>query len=518
MRSNDEKWGLFWCGLLHEIIFEELDGEPVNRCLASLSKKEFLFPNGKRKKPSLSTLRRKLRQFKQDGFSSLARKRRSDCGRPRAIAPEIIARAVELKKEQPFRSDDALNRFLDVEFGKTIPKSTLYRHLKLKGATKIKLDVTKRKVRKRWTRDQTHDLWVGDFEEGPFVFVNGEVLPTHLSLFIDCHSRYVVEGRYYLRQNLDILIDSLLRAWSVHGTSKELYVDNAKVYHANALKAACYSLNINLLHRAPRDPPPGGLVERIFGTCQSQFEAEVRAGDILSLEELNTAFVAYLEVAYHPKIHSETGQAPKERYERALTVIRHVNLSDAAQYFMKKEFRTVDKDFSDIRLNRRFYRVDRRLRRDKVQVHYDPFTDMSKVWIYSLNDEYLGQGVLYQRDYGDDAPTPEKAKPKNNYLELLKQRHAEQLREQSRGIDFRKVVSQRSWPFAAFVQKLSKLMGRKEGLAAFSSEEYEILKKNYDRIACLNESMLLEAWEKAEKKTIPHLVYQLQNIKQREKK
>ena len=36
-------------------------------------------------------------------------------------------------------------------------------------------------------------------------------MPTHLSAFIDCHSRYVVEARYYLRENLDILIDSLLR-------------------------------------------------------------------------------------------------------------------------------------------------------------------------------------------------------------------------------------------------------------------------------------------------------------------
>ena len=55
-------------------------------------------------------------------------------------------------------------------------------------------------------------------------------MTTHLSAFIDCHSRYVVEARYYLRENLDILIDSLLRAWSVHGASRELYLDNAKIF------------------------------------------------------------------------------------------------------------------------------------------------------------------------------------------------------------------------------------------------------------------------------------------------
>ena len=75
--------------------------------------------------------------------------------------------------------------------------------------------VHQNKDRKRFTREHTHDLWVGDFEEGPYVLIDDEVLPTYLCLFIDCHSRYVVEGRYYLRQSLDILIDSLLRAWAV---------------------------------------------------------------------------------------------------------------------------------------------------------------------------------------------------------------------------------------------------------------------------------------------------------------
>ncbi|MCP4987363.1 MAG: transposase family protein, partial [Colwellia sp.] len=92
--------------------------------------------------------------------------------------------------------------------------------------------------------------------------VDGEVVATYLSLFIDCHSRYIVEGRYYLKENLDNLIDSLLRAWALQGTSRELYVDNAKIYHANQLKAACYCLHIKLLHRPPRDAAAGGLVEK----------------------------------------------------------------------------------------------------------------------------------------------------------------------------------------------------------------------------------------------------------------
>jgi hypothetical protein len=252
----------------------------------------------------------------------------------------------------------------------------------------------------------------------------------------------------------------------------------------------------------------------MFGTCQSQFEAEVRVGDILSLNELNRAFSAYLEVVYHPKIHSEIGKPPKEQYEQGLTVIRHVDMEEVIQFFMKKEYRSVDKDFSDIRINNRYYRVDPRLRGDRIQVRFDPFSDMEKVLLYSLHDEYLGQGTLYNRDYGAfTEQAPQKMKPKNNYIELLKQQHDKQLNALSRGIDYRKVVSQRAWPFAAFTQKLAKLMGRKGGLGTFSSEEYEMLKKAYNRMADLNEHKLLKAWQKADYKTIPHVIYQLQIIK-----
>ena len=191
------------------------------------------------------------------------------------------------------------------------------------------------KVRKRWTREHTHDLWVGDFEEGPYVIEKDDVVPTCLSAFIDCHSRYGIEARYYFRQNLDVLIDSLIRAWSNHGASLELYLDNAKVYHANGLKAACYRINTRLLHRPPRDPAPGGLIERFFQTVQHQFEAEVRAAELLTLEALNRALSAWLSVDYHKQIHSETGQSPEERYQQGLSVIRQVDMSRVIESFMQ---------------------------------------------------------------------------------------------------------------------------------------------------------------------------------------
>ena len=120
------------------------------------------------------------------------------------------------------------------------------------------------------------------------MFQSGQAIKSHLSIWIDCHSRYVVEGRYYFRENLDILTDSLLRAWGSQGAPREIYVDNAKVYHSEALRLACAQLNIHLLHRPPRDPAPGGLIERVIQTVQHQFESEIRASQTIAIVSLCT--------------------------------------------------------------------------------------------------------------------------------------------------------------------------------------------------------------------------------------
>ena len=397
MNKEQEKWAIFWCDLLTPVIYEEIEAQLINRFLKQLAQKKIRFPDGRIGKPSLSTVRRKFNRYRQGGFDALARKRRSDHGKSRNIAAAIINKAVELKKEQPFRSPNSINRLLEDMYGLTVPRSTLYRHLKQANATRLKLGVLDKKVRKRWTRNHTHDLWVGDFEDGPYVLQNGQVVPTYLSAFIDCHSRYVVEARYYFRQNLDVLIDSLIRALSTHGAPLQLYVDRAKIYLANSLRAACYRLNIKLLHRPPKDPPAGGLIERLIQTIQTQLEAEIRAGDILTLQQLNRCLSAWQAVSYHKTIHSETKQSPEQRYQNGLTVIRSVDMAKVMESFLQSVHRTVNRTFSDVQLDKRFYRVDPKLRGDRVQVKYDPFSSWDTVHIHSLGGQYLASGTLHDR-------------------------------------------------------------------------------------------------------------------------
>jgi len=113
MTSKDETWAVFWCGLLCPILYGEITPKEENRFLRELSGKELVYPDGKRRRPSLSTLRRKLRAYRREGFKALARRKRSDRGKSRKVSPEIIEKAVALKREQPRRSDETINNILE---------------------------------------------------------------------------------------------------------------------------------------------------------------------------------------------------------------------------------------------------------------------------------------------------------------------------------------------------------------------------------------------------------------------
>ncbi|MCP4153741.1 MAG: DDE-type integrase/transposase/recombinase [bacterium] len=519
MNIEQEKWAIFWCDLLSPIIYGEIEPEETNRKLKKIASTKVVFPNGRVKKPSLSTLKRKLNKYREDGFHALFRKERSDLGKSRAVPGDVVSRAVEIKKDQPKRSDRAINRILEDQFGMTMPRSTLYRHLKQAGATRLKLGASKLKVRGRWTKEHTHDMWEGDFADGPYVLEKGEIVPTYLSAFVDCHSRCVVEARYYFRENLDVLMDSLIRALSKHGAPLALYVDQGKVYLSHGLRMACHIINTHLLHRPRRDPAPGGLIERFILDAQEQFEAEVRAGDILGLEQLNKAFAAWISVAYHEDIHTEIKCPPKEKYRRGFTVMRQVDMKKVLDAFKQRVERTVNRTFSDIRLNNLFFRVDPRLRTERVTVAYDPFTDYDSVDIYSLKGRYLGEGKLHTRTPSRIPETQQPpAKAKYNYIDLLMKQHEKQLKEKTAGIDYRKARDTRPWPFQEFAKTFAQLLGHKGGLTSLSVEQLETLKKVYNRSTNMTKGMVKKAFKNAADKSFPYLVFELKSLMKKEEK
>jgi transposase InsO family protein len=520
MGRDDQAWAVFRCSLLSPLLTGEIPPAEREAYFRALAEREHRLPGGQHKRISVRTLRRWWQRLRDQGVEGTFRRPRSDRGQPRARQQPLLDRAVQLKKEQPRRSAVVINRILRQEFGRGLPRSTLYRHLRREGATRRKLGVSQQPVRCRWTRELPGALWVGDFEHGPPVLHEGRAVQTRLSAWIDCHSRYLVEARYYVRENFDVLVDSLLRAWTRHGASRELYVDNAKIYHVAALKLACAQLNIKLLHRPPRDPPAGGLIERFFQTLQGQLEAEIRAARLLSLGDINRALSAWLAQEYHAAVHSETGHTPEARYHQATRIQRHVRLQSVCGLFLRRELRTVDRDYSDVTIDHRHYAVDLKFRGDAVEVRFDPFQtpdEPQEVLLYRRdNGAFLGVGRLYQREKGAHAqppPATSSAPIEPLYLEALEadhQRHHQ--RQRQLGLDFHSASRRNVWSLTSFATRFAQLLGRAGGLSALSSDELETLRAFHARHERLHESLLRQAVASAEWPTISHVLFQLQSL------
>jgi len=519
MNRRGQDWAVFWCSLLSDVLLGEIPANERERYFQELSQEERLLPSGQRRRISARTLRRQWNRLRDEGVQGLHRRRRSDRGRPRKYKL-LLDRAVQLKKEQPYRSAEAINRVLQREFGRQVPRSTLYAYLRREGATRRKLGITREKVRCRWTRDQSNALWVGDFEHGPPVMQAGRAVKTYLSAWIDCHSRFIVEARYYVRENLDILIDSLLRAWGHHGASRELYVDNAKIYHAKALQLACTQRNIKLLHRPPRDPAPGGLIERFFRTAQDQLEAEVRVSGVLSLDQLNHDLAAWLECEYHDHVHSETGQTPRARFQDGTRFTRLIDLHTVLSFFHRQEERTVDRVHSDVQVDWMFFAVDLNLRGDRLVVQFDPHAPVDEVQLYDLHGTYLGRGIRYERERGTHpfaqtrpAPTPDGAPITPHYLNALREAYARRQEQQhAAGLDYRSARQRNTWSLPSFGGKVARLLGRSGGVSGLTPDEMAALAAFHARHDRITEPLLKEAFARAEGPFLPHVLLHLQTL------
>lgn len=520
MDQNDLAWTAFRASLLAPLLTGEITSQERGNYFRKLAGQTHVMPDDKMGTISVRTLRRWYQLLRTAGIDGLTPKRRGDRGLAQRDKRAKIQRALELKREGPHRSDLVINQILRHEFGSDLASSTLYRHLRIHGATRKRLGLQKEKVRCQWTRDTPDALWMGDFSHGPIVLCDGQPKQTHLSAWIDMHSRYVVEARFYFRENLDILIDSLLRAWAKCGAPQELYTDNGKVYHSNGLTLACAKLAIKKLHRPPREPEPGGLVERFFQTVQTQFISEVLICQTLSFTQLNQAFSAWLASGYHQQLHSSTGQTPDQRYHISGRSIRHVDVSQVEAYFYRHETRTVDPTYSDVSIDTRRYRVDPRLRGMKVKVQFNPFRSdpqqPDEVTLYDLQDVYLGVAQRYERQRGahGELPTAEQPKPLKDspYIKCLLAEHQRQVSDACQaGINYHSAMQHDVLSLTQLCQHVSRFLGR-SGLSGLDEAEHSAIEAFYRKHPQVRSWHVPRAAQQAAGGGLPQLLWALQML------
>lgn len=401
--------------------------DAVSAVLSRLASATHSDPWGRPFQCRARTLWRYLRAYRRGGLLALRPPTRKDRGALRALAPEVLSRAVALRRKLRSRSTstliDILVREKRVRDGQ-IARSTLDRHLRRLGCTRRLLRSLGQKVYRRIQTSAVFELVVCDFHHGPYVrpTAGAEVMRRALlCAFIDHFSRFVCEARYYLHEDFAALRFGFRRLLLGHGQPVKLYVDNGAAFQASRFHAACETLDVKLVHSAPYRSEGRGVIERFNRTLKEQFEAEVREREEpLTLDELNAYFEAWLGERYHRETHSMTGEAPAVRFASAQQLRAAPETALLDELLRLRARRSVHKKWSTVEINARRYVVDPALRGRKVNVLYDPF---ASEYVLVVFDGRVIQRAFVQQP-GQVPPQPEQPTPPKgpdtDYLALLR--------------------------------------------------------------------------------------------------
>jgi len=253
---------------------------------------------------------------------------------------------------------------------------------------------------------------------------------TYLFAYVDDNSRLLVGYRWGYAEDTLRLEAALRAGLAARGVPQAMYVDNGSPFASRWLERACGVLGIRILHSEPGQPAGRGKIERFFATVRQEFLVEIEHRGVGDLAELNSLFAAWVETIYHRRVHSETGQAPFDRFMAAGTPSLPLP-ADLHAAFLWSEWRTVTKT-ATINLFANSYEVDQALVGAKVELLFDPF-DLASIRVrYRGRETGLAVPLVIGRHVHPKAkrgPAPE-LKPKTgiDYLRMIESKHREETR------------------------------------------------------------------------------------------
>ena len=410
----------------HRFLAEALDveGEAIVTILKAQAGQPRTDPQGRARAVSVRTLARWLAAYRGGGFLALCPKRRKDQGALRAIPSEVFARAQALRREKTARPTKTIIDILVREktvAPKEVARSTLDRHLAARGLSRHTLRSLGQKTFRRIATTAPFELVVADFHHGPYVrTADGSLRRALLGAHIDHFSRVLPEARYFLHEDYAALRFGFRRLVTAFGLPQTYYVDNGPSFQATRFHAACAALGIRLVHSTPYQSECRGVVERFNRTVKEQFETEVRGREEpLTLDELNASFEAWLAERYHRDVHSETGESPRDRFQRTAVLTPAPDLAAVDELLRLRERRRVHKKWSTVEVLATRYLVDPSLRGRKVDVLYDPF---APEYVLVVLDGRVVQRAFPQQPGAMPPQTtpPAPPGPATDYLALLR--------------------------------------------------------------------------------------------------
>jgi len=401
------------------------------------------------------TIRNYLRKYKEKDTKGLILYERKNDRKP-LCSQRLEDAVVSLIRDNPRRSIPKIRELLlgsddFCEEASRISERQFYRIAQDNGFDKrgrgILLNNVKRSFRS-FEAPYSLSLVQGDARDGIWIErPNGKNRKTYLFAWIDDYSRKLLYAQYYWDEKLPRMEDSFRKMVLRYGLPEKLYLDNGAVYVSNHFLLVIRDLGIKKIHHPAYQAYCKGKVEAVMKKIKNDFQNEAQYAGFRTLEELNSAFFAWVAVKYDRKALSTTGEAPGERFVKGLTVTprRIENLDEFMQYFLFRVTRTVNK-YGRIKMKGNSYPVKKALYGAVVHVRYDPF-DLSKVFIYDDEGALLETSEPKTLKNVYDPAIPEESKEPNrkvresakNYFASLRKLHIEAQKKAMPNLEYNKL-------------------------------------------------------------------------------
>ena len=366
-------------------------------------------PDGSTVTYSYKTLEKWKSLYTIGGLDALMPRVRADKGIPRALNEDAISEIYRIKGEHPRMNATQIHDHLIREafIPATVSVDSVQRfirHNDLKSARDPNL-----RDRKAFEEDAFGKIWQADTCYLPYITEDGRSRRVYCIMIIDDHSRLLVGGQLFYKDNACNFQKVLKDAIATYGIPDKLYVDNGCSYSNEQLSMICVSLGILLLHTKIRDGASKGKVERHFRTLKERWLYTLDMESVTSLSQFNGMLKDYMR-DYNTTFHRGIDGVPLERYRNSTD---HPRKPQSRQWlddcFYNRITRKVRKD-STITIDKVCYDVPMQFISAKVDIRYLP-DDMTSAYILFDDRKF----PIRQTDRNDNCHTKRNNLPAIDY-------------------------------------------------------------------------------------------------------
>lgn len=267
-----------------------------------------------------------------------------------------------------------------------------------------------------------HGLWHTDGHEGSrrVLLSDGRYEKPHLLGVLDDHSRLGCHLQWYLGdERAETVVHCLSQAIQKRGLFGALLTDGGAGFVAAETTEGLTRLSVMHHTTLPRTPEQNAKQENFWAQVEGRLMAMLEGHEPLTLELLNRATSAWLELEYNREPHSEIGQSPLSRFLEGPSVGRPSPSSEALRHaFRRQELRTQRRSDGTLTVEGVRFEVPARYRTiARPAIRYaswdlssvtliDPRRDVALCEIYPLDKAKNADGRRRLVEATDSVPQP----------------------------------------------------------------------------------------------------------------